>query len=60
MCPRVPECGHYQEQGKTTVIPENMIISAPSPLTSALDLAVRDLKDNGEIYIERFKKWLKK
>lgn len=26
----------------------------------ALDLAVRDLKDNYEIYIERFKKWLKK
>jgi hypothetical protein len=26
----------------------------------ALDLAVRDLKDNFEIYIERFRKWLKK
>jgi hypothetical protein len=26
----------------------------------ALDLAVRDLKDNYEIYIERFKQWLKK
>ena len=26
----------------------------------ALDLAVRDLKDNSDIYIERFKKWLKK
>jgi hypothetical protein len=26
----------------------------------ALDLAVRDLKDNYEIYIERFRKWLKK
>ena len=26
----------------------------------ALDLAVRDLKDNGDIYIERFKKWLKR
>jgi hypothetical protein len=25
-----------------------------------LDLAVRDLKDNYEIYIERFMKWLKK
>ena len=26
----------------------------------ALDLAIKDLKDNNEIYIERFKKWLKK
>ena len=26
----------------------------------ALDLAIKDLKDNHEIYIERFKKWLKK
>jgi len=26
----------------------------------ALDLAIKDLKDNREIYIERFKKWLKK
>ncbi|MBU1486663.1 hypothetical protein KKH56_01225 [bacterium] len=25
-----------------------------------LDLGIRDLKDNHEIYIERFKKWLKK
>jgi len=25
----------------------------------ALDLAIKDLKDNHEIYIERFKKWLK-
>lgn len=26
----------------------------------ALDLAIRDLKDNYELYVERFKKWLKK
>ena len=26
----------------------------------ALDIAVKDLKDNHEIYIERFMKWLKK
>jgi hypothetical protein len=26
----------------------------------ALDLAIKDLKDNHDIYIERFKKWLKK
>ena len=25
-----------------------------------LDVGIRDLKDNHEIYIERFKKWLKK
>lgn len=25
-----------------------------------LDLAIKDLKDNFEIYIERYKKWLKK
>ena len=25
-----------------------------------LDLGIRDLKDNYEMYIERFKKWLKK
>ena len=24
-----------------------------------LDLAIKDLKDNYELYIERFKKWLK-
>ena len=24
-----------------------------------LDLAIRDIKDNYELYIERFKKWLK-
>ena len=26
----------------------------------ALDMAIKDLKDNGEMYIVRFKKWLKK
>ena len=26
----------------------------------ALDLGIKDLKDNHELYIERFKKWLKK
>ena len=26
----------------------------------ALDVAIKDLKDNHELYIERFKKWLKK
>ena len=26
----------------------------------ALDLAIKDLKDNHDIYIERFKIWLKK
>jgi len=26
----------------------------------ALDLGIKDLKENYEIYIERFKKWLKK
>ena len=26
----------------------------------ALDLGIKDLKDNYELYIERFKKWLKK
>ena len=26
----------------------------------ALDLAVRDIKDNFDIYIERYKKWLKR
>ena len=25
-----------------------------------LDLAIKDLKDNYEMYVERFKKWLKK
>jgi len=25
-----------------------------------LDLGIRDLKDNHEVYIERFKKWLRK
>ena len=25
-----------------------------------LDLGIRDLKDNHEIYVERYKKWLKK
>ena len=25
-----------------------------------LDLAIKDMKDNYELYIERFKKWLKK
>lgn len=26
----------------------------------ALDLAIKDLKDNHDIYVERFEKWLKK
>ncbi len=26
----------------------------------ALDMGIKDLKDNYELYIERFKKWLKK
>ena len=26
----------------------------------ALDLAIKDLKDNHELYIERFQRWLKK
>ena len=28
--------------------------------TQGLDLAIRDLKDDHEMYIERFKEWLKK
>jgi hypothetical protein len=26
----------------------------------ALDLAIKDLKDNHELYVERFLRWLKK